>query len=327
MKPDVAITLVIPSYNRAQLILETINSALNQTSPFAEIIVVDDASTDGTLLALEQFDGKISVIASEKVGVQTARNRGVAAASTDYVALCDSDDLLEPDFVQVISKWLSSHPECDSVYSNFVTFDENTTSSDKFSGAPTSFFKGATFTEGFCSDIPDLYVKTVGYQPLFSSGVTIKKSFYQAIGGYNSELNGVGSEDWEYTLRAVEAGVTSVCMKPLVRIRRHSGNDSGNKIKQLLGEVIVLEHALKFHQLAKKYSAQINSETDNRRAQAFELAFSASQYKHANAILSEMSEIQRDFKFITKILITKLVAFAQTITPFRDIRQPQNSTK
>jgi glycosyltransferase involved in cell wall biosynthesis len=327
MKPDVAITLVIPSYNRAQLIIETITCALNQTSSFAEIIVVDDASTDKTLFELEQFGSRITVIASEKIGVQTARNRGVDAASTPYVALCDSDDLLEPNFVEIISGWLVAHQECDSVYSNFVTFDEASTSPDKFSGAPVSFFKGSTRKDNFCSEIPDLYAKTVEYQPLFSSGVTIKRSFYQSIGGYNPKLNGIGSEDWEYTLRAIETGKVSVCMTPLVRIRRHPGNDSGNKIRQLLGEVTVLKHALEFHKISAEYPLEIARGMDIRTIQAFELAFSSKHYDFANNILKNISKYPPSIKFTIKVIIVKLSSFFHTILRLSPLPSSSNATK
>lgn len=327
MKPDVAITLVIPSYNRAQLILETINSALNQTLKFADIIVVDDASTDSTLSELSQFGSRIKVIASEKIGVQAARNRGVAMASTPYVTLCDSDDLLESNFVEIISGWLAAHQECDSVYSNFVTFDEAFTSQDKFSGAPLSFFKGASRINKFCSEIPDLYVKTVRYQPLFSSGVTIRKSFYQSIGGYDPKMNGIGSEDWEYTLRAIENGKVSVCMTPLVRIRRHSGNDSRNSIRQLVGEVAVLKHALSFHKFAEKYRAEIISGMNIRMVQAFELAFGTKQYQYAYLILKDISKYPLGIKFNIKVVIIKLIHIVRAITPFRELPQSINGTK
>jgi glycosyltransferase involved in cell wall biosynthesis len=324
MNRTAAITLVIPSYNRAQLIVETIASALNQTLPFAEIIVVDDASIDATLAELEHFGNKITVIASEKVGVQTARNKGVAAASTPYVTLCDSDDLLDPKFVEIISSWLIQHGECDSVYSNFVTFDEFSTSPDKFSCAPRSFFKDALKVDEFLSEIPDLYVKTVEFQPLFSSGVTIKKSFYQSIGGYDPTLNGIGSEDWEYTLRAVEAGNTTVCMTPLVRIRRHSGNDSKNKIRQLLGEVTVLDRALAFHKLANTFRKEIVASINSRRVQAFDLAFGTSQYDYASAILAEISDTPRGIKFFIKVILTRIISFRRIFNGTRASQIPQS---
>lgn len=325
MNDAAAITLVIPSYNRAQLIVETVASALNQTMRFAEIIVVDDASTDETLAALANFGSKITVIASEKIGVQTARNKGVAAASSPYVTLCDSDDLLDSKFVEIISRWLTQNAECDSVYSNFVTFDAISTGPDKFSCAPKSFFKDALKVDEFLSEIPDLYVKTVEFQPLFSSGVTIKKSFYQSIGGYDPTLNGIGSEDWEYTLRAVEAGNTSVCMTPLVRIRRHPGNDSKNKIRQILGEVTVLDKALAFHTLANTFRKEIVAGINSRRVQAFDLAFGTRQYDYASAILADISDVPRGIKFRIKVILTQLIRLRRIFNSTNPIPQSINA--
>lgn len=307
MSHTVTLTLVIPSFNRADLIVETIKSALDQTHPFAEIIIVDDASTDSTLTELLQFGGKITVIASSKIGVQRARNKGVSAAKTPYVTLCDSDDLLLPDYVEKISTWLLAHAECDSVYSNFCTFDEKKIDNDKFSSAPSGYFDGSLEEGEFLSEIPKIYGKTVLFQPLFSSGVTVRKSFYESLGGYDPSFNGIGSEDWEYTLRAVQNGKTSVCLSPLVRIRRHSGNDSNNQIRMLLGEVSVMEHALRNHKEAKNYSESIRYSINKRRVEAFELAFGTKQYDKAASILVSITEKPGNFKFRVKVMLVQLV--------------------
>lgn len=309
------LTLIIPSFNRAGLIIETIQNALNQTVPFAEIIVVDDASTDSTLNDLRQFGDEITVIASSKIGVQRARNRGVSAAKTPYVTLCDSDDLLMPDYVERISAWLEGHGECDTVHSNFCTFNENKVDKDKFSAAPPGYFEGSIKNGDFLSEIPDLYGKTVLFQPLFSSGVTIKKSFYESLGGYDPSFNGVGSEDWEYTLRAVQNGKTSVCLLPLVHIRRHSGNDSTNQIRMLLGEVTVMEHALQHHTAAKNYVQRIESSINTRRIEAFELAFGLKQFDTALSILPSISKTPDRLKFRIKVVLTQLIGLRNIATP------------
>lgn len=308
-----SITLIIPSFNRAELIVETIRSALNQTRSFAEIIVVDDASTDSTLQVLKQFNEKITVIASKKVGVQAARNKGVMAASTPYITLCDSDDLLEPQYVEILENWLDRSPDCDSVYSNFVTFRKDVTGSHKFSDAPPSFFEGATADGIFLSRIPNLYEKTAGFQPLFSSGVTIKKTFYQKIGGYNPIFNGIGAEDWEYTLRAIETGKTTVCMRPLVRIRRHTGNDSADTVRQLLGEVVVLEHAISYHKSGALHKKSFLEQIDLRRIQAFELAFGTKRFDIAKEILPKIKRRPVNLKFCIKSLIISGLSMKQKL--------------
>jgi glycosyltransferase involved in cell wall biosynthesis len=314
-------TAVIPSYNRADLVAETVASALNQTRSFAEIIVVDDASTDATLERLGEFGDRITVIASAKVGVQIARNKGVEAASSPYVTLCDSDDLLLPTYVENISDWLGQHPECDNIYSNFVTFNAEGTSADKFSSAPKGYFDGSIKNGSFLSSVPDLYGKTVGFQPFFPSGATIKKHFYQTIGGFNSAFNGVGSEDWEYTLRAIASGDIALCTIPLVKIRKHAGNDSHDKVRQLLGEVMVLEHAMAFHKQATKYSQTILEGINSRRINAFELAFGSKQYQTATRILPLITKRPLSKKFFAKALFTQIVGlgkFSESINNRRE---------
>jgi glycosyltransferase involved in cell wall biosynthesis len=74
------ITLVIPAYNRSQLITETLNSALNQSLRFQEIIVVDDGSTDDTPDTLAKFGDRITVVRTPNQGVQVARNIGIERA-------------------------------------------------------------------------------------------------------------------------------------------------------------------------------------------------------------------------------------------------------
>ncbi|HEY5801391.1 MAG TPA: glycosyltransferase family 2 protein, partial [Burkholderiaceae bacterium] len=187
------LTLVIPSYNRAHLIAETVQSALDQTVPFAEIIVVDDASSDDTLAVLQGFGAAITVIASGKAGVQGVRNKGVEAARSTYITLCDSDDLLDSRYVETMSKYLATHPQCDSVYTNFSTFGDVANIGDKFAQAPTGYYDGAIQKDGFLSNVPDLYIKSARFQPLFPTGLTMRKQVYQALGGFNPLFNGVGS--------------------------------------------------------------------------------------------------------------------------------------
>ena len=305
------ISLVIPSFNRAHLIDETIRSALNQTRPFQEIIVVDDCSTDNTLAVLAPYHDRITVIASEKVGVQVARNKGVAAACSRYVTLCDSDDLLQPEYVETISTWLVRHPECDTVYTNFQTFSAKQVDVEKFANAPAGYFKGAERDGDFLYSIPDLYSKTISFQPLFPTGLTTKKAFYQAIGGFDQAFNGVGAEDWEYTLRSIERGNTAVCTKPLALLRRHTGNDSKDALRQSDGEITILKHALAHHPLAQRYRSEILNGIDRRRLNIFELAFGTKSYDIAATVLPLIRAKPKSLKFRIKqgiILIRRVFA-------------------
>jgi glycosyltransferase involved in cell wall biosynthesis len=89
----VKLSVIIPNYNRASLIGETIQSVLSQTRPPDEIIVIDDGSTDRSQDAIRKFMPRVRLITQENRGPATARNRGVAEASGDFIQFLDSDDI------------------------------------------------------------------------------------------------------------------------------------------------------------------------------------------------------------------------------------------
>ena len=267
------ITLVIPAYNRSQLITETLNSALNQSLQFQEIIVVDDGSTDDTPATLAKFGGRITVVRTPNQGVQVARNIGIERAKTELVALLDSDDLLEPDYVQTMGTWMLAHPEQDAAYCNFVTFNSNTTDRDKLARAPFDFLAGAKREGDFAMDIPELYKRSLSYQPLFTCGLMINKRFIRKHGAYNAEFNRVGAEDWEFTLRLISEGRVSVCAKTLARVRKHEDNDSGDHVHMSLGEAEILEYSLNHHAHARTLRFEIETSVQMRLIAAMGSAF------------------------------------------------------
>lgn len=99
MKPLVSI--LIPAHNAEEWIVETIQSAIAQTWPRKEIIVVDDASNDLTATIAQRFASKgVLVVSSEKVGAAEARNRALRLSHGDYIQWLDADDILAPDKIE-----------------------------------------------------------------------------------------------------------------------------------------------------------------------------------------------------------------------------------
>lgn len=298
-------TLVIPAYNRADLIAETIQSALRQSIPFREIIVVNDGSSDDTEAVVGSFGASVTLITTQNQGVQAARNTGVQASKSELVALLDSDDLLEAEHLACVGSWMQTGAPTDIVYCNFVTFDEASEHADKFSGAPAGYFDGALQDGDFLYAIPALYKRSLSYQPLFSSGHIFRKTFYQAIGGYDPKFNRVGAEDWEFTLRAIAQGHVAVCTRPLVRIRKHAGNDSHDAMRMNLGEADILDYALAQHPGADKFSAEILASVDARRVRAFDAAFALGNFELAAQIEHKLRNKPTDIKSRLKHFILK----------------------
>lgn len=106
-----SVSVVIPSYNRADLIEPTVRSILAQTHPATEILIIDDGSTDNTAEVCARFPTPVRYIRQENRGLPGARNRGIEEATGEWIALCDSDDLWHPRKLEVQMAALGANPE------------------------------------------------------------------------------------------------------------------------------------------------------------------------------------------------------------------------
>lgn len=115
VKPEISI--IMPCYNAAAHIGASIDSVLMQHFADFELIVVNDGSTDDSPEILRGFDDpRIRLIDQANAGVIAARNRGLAEAQGEYVAFLDSDDTMDPDFLQLLRDALRRHPEACLAY-------------------------------------------------------------------------------------------------------------------------------------------------------------------------------------------------------------------
>lgn len=95
-------SILIPAYNAQKFIIATIKSALAQTWPKKEIIIVDDGSTDNTLQIAKKFESKsVKVITQKNRGAPSARNKALSFAQGDYIQWLDNDDLIAPDKISL----------------------------------------------------------------------------------------------------------------------------------------------------------------------------------------------------------------------------------
>jgi glycosyltransferase involved in cell wall biosynthesis len=219
------ISVVMPTYNRAQFIGASLDSLAQQESPPAEILVVDDLSTDDTAerVAGHALAPRIRYHRqATNQGASVARNQGVALARHDLIVFLDSDDLLEPDHHRIALGVLRDRPEvalfcCDS----------------RMIGPEGEWLHGErTWTTIQC-DIKGVSIST-GLRPLedlfrFSTpfpGLTIRKDVYVKLGGLDQAIFPL--DDYELQLRVAAAGHgVHYEHRPLARYRLHGGNESG----------------------------------------------------------------------------------------------------
>lgn len=119
------VTVITPTYNRASLLRETINSVLNQDYPNIEYIVLNDGSTDNTLEVTQKFRDKIIFESHKNIGEVKTVNKGFSMAHGDIIGVVNSDDPLLPGAISEIVKFMTLNYEIIVVYPDWLKIDEN----------------------------------------------------------------------------------------------------------------------------------------------------------------------------------------------------------
>ena len=120
------ISVVIPTLNRINTLQRALDSVINQTYKPAEIIVVDNGSSDGTLKFLREQYPKITILTENKIGVSSARNKGIKKSINQWIALLDSDDAWHPRKLEIQTSMLESAlKEYNLIHTDEVWFRNN----------------------------------------------------------------------------------------------------------------------------------------------------------------------------------------------------------
>lgn len=114
------VSVIIPTYNHAQYLGEAIESVLSQEYPDAEVIVVNDGSSDNTREVIANYQGKITCVEQPNSGCASARNSGLRMTTGEYIAFLDSDDLLNQGSLAVRADYLDKHPDVGLVCGDVV---------------------------------------------------------------------------------------------------------------------------------------------------------------------------------------------------------------
>ena len=297
------VSVIIPLFNREGLIGETLAAVLGQTLAPAAIIVVDDGSTDRSVDAVAAFGDRVRLIRNAHRGVQAARNAGIAVAQTPWVALCDSDDLWHPRWLEQVTELRRAAPWLDLIFGNFLILQEDTTAGrTKFAGAPPGYWETAG-----CRDLGAGWVfdKTVAplsftWHPMFPSAMAFTKGLALRVGGFDVALAGRRGEDGEFTLRLLYQAKVGAIPEPLVTIRKHSGNATHDPLANLIDEVWGLEFIKQKHPEALPYHDIIDREIAMRSIAAADAAFAAGDHGLVRQLVGQVPWSARPLKLYLK---------------------------
>ena len=197
------ISVVIPTYNRAREVGAAIESALAQTRPALEIIVVDDGSTDETPDVLARYGQRIRVVRQVNQGVSAARNAGIAAARGDLVAFLDSDDVWLPRKLELQAARIEADPGLGLVHCG-VDFAGTGIRLDGMEGS-------------VALEILRLERSVI---VAHGSGVLVPRRVAEEVGGFDVRMR--VSEDWDFCYRVAARYRIGFVAEVLVLHARHA---------------------------------------------------------------------------------------------------------
>ena len=178
MAENPSITVVVPTRDRSMLVRRALASVAAQTYAPADVIVVDDASADDTVRAVSQLPG-VRLVEGAGHGASEARNVGVAAARTPWVAFLDSDDLWHADHLALLAAAIAEHGDAASLY---------------FSDVELAADASAFGRSGFAPAGPHELVRSgadwalLPVQPMMTPAVVVSRAAYIACGGQDPAL-------------------------------------------------------------------------------------------------------------------------------------------
>ena len=250
MSQETKVSVIIPAYNAEEFLERTLRSALRQTHRNLEVLIVNDGSTDRTLSIAEAFsreDERIRIISVPNGGVANARNVGIKAASANFVAFLDADDLWHPSKIELqLNAFAAPDGErIAAVYTLRRTIDLKDRAVDQGGGLGCTGYMLARL----------LYAKPIGN----GSSLLVRREAALKVGGYNPEwaAQGIGGcEDLDFELRLAsehQFGAIPLC---LVGYRVYPGNMSSNGLRMSRAALATVEHHVKLHPELPEFAIQ-----------------------------------------------------------------------
>ncbi|GEM_PF-2497384 len=289
------VSVIVPTYNRQDLLTETLTSILAQTYSNIEIIVVDNCSNYDFLAHIHSFqDNRLRPFQNRNHGViATNRNFGIRQAQGKYIAFCDDDDLWLPEKLEEQLQIFEKHPDLNLVGTNASRFPD-------IKKNISYMWKDKTFSYKTLLRKSQSYLGAMG---VTCSSVLYKANLTQEIGYWDENKDIVATEDYEYWLRILKYQDNSIYImkKELIKYRWHANNT----IKQTYSsrpnhyDRLAIIYAKQEHPLATKLSINLPYFEKMMRTQAY-------HYEGELSFLQVMRK--QDIRIIDRcIIITKKI--------------------
>ncbi len=205
------ISVVIPAYNAARWIDETLQSVLDQTRPPDEIIVVNDGSTDDTAERARSHGSRVTVLEQANGGPPAAYNRGFDEATSSYVAMCPADDLWNPRKLEWQEQVLEADASIDVLFGHATLF--GIVEGEHPHPGSEGILDRAEFMRA-------MYEADLVPAP----ATVVRRELHRRLGRFDESLP---SEDYEFWMRALRAGATfHYDARDVVLLRIHGENVS-----------------------------------------------------------------------------------------------------
>jgi glycosyltransferase involved in cell wall biosynthesis len=228
-EPGITVSVIVPCYNTAHFVGETLDSVLDQKfSGSVEIIVINDGSPDTLILrqVLAPYRDSIRYIEQENRGLAGARNAGIRAAHGRYIAFLDSDDAWLPNYLEVMVRTLEENPKAAAAFPDVVVF-------------------GGSSEDGRVLRVPGAQQDPITFESLvvgrswINAGATVRREILIGYGMFDSSFRQV--EDFELWVRMLHGGEQIIYVpEVLTRYRRWDGSLSSNHRKMFATQLRVL---------------------------------------------------------------------------------------
>ena len=220
------IAAIIPSYNSAHFLQECIDSVLRQTYEVAEIIVVDDGSTDNPRAVVDSYPpGRVKYFYQPNGGLSSARNTGLRETTSPWVGFLDADDRWEPRKIELQVKALEANPDAVFCYTSKILAGPN---------GP----EGIHHAESPEGNWPRLRYENM----ITPSTVVIRRDVLEAVGGFDDQLR--ACEDWDLWVRLGPGCKMVKVDEPVTWYRSSTGSLSMNHERMLSSVARMLQTSL-----------------------------------------------------------------------------------